>query len=36
MTRLMTAHDVAAAIIGEASEIDALRLQKLVFLAAGE
>lgn len=36
MTKLMTAHDVAAAIIGEAAEIDALRLQKLVFLAAGE
>jgi uncharacterized phage-associated protein len=32
----MGAHDVAAAIIERCGEVDALKLQKLVFLVAGE
>jgi uncharacterized phage-associated protein len=32
----MTAHDVAAAAIERCGEVDALKLQKLVFLVAGE
>ena len=34
--RAASAHDVAAAIIERCGEVDALKLQKLVFLAAGE
>lgn len=35
-TRRTSAHDVAAAMIKRCGEVDALKLQKLVFLVAGE